>query len=475
MFKNRNGMTTGDGLFRVGTLTGLIAIVIIISSLLSVLAATQRSSPVFTNRKSSQFGMASELLENFNEDGDAWVTTGTNYFLIYQYNGNGYSTTNISRPQIQGTWGTYGFDVTCGDYNGDGYGDVIVSDPYWDDPQNTQNCGILVCYFSDDDPVSEQTDEISVEGVNTNGLGGYCIDTGNFNGDDYDDLIVGEPGYSSNYGQAHIFLGCSNPAAWGSFSSPDKSIPGSAYKKNWGVCVRSIEDDDDGDDYDDFCISNAKTSGSNPPISNQVAVYYGELDISNIDNTPSIWLEPQNMPSGTNSSYGMDVDTGDFNADGYMDIISMNKVYTTSGKSEFWIDIFLGSSSKYSTQNYFNYRTHVESWADVTPWQYEIATQGNDNGDAYDDVGYALYYYGPPPGNPTPIDQHFGIEGFYGESSLGWSSSDWIIPFPVGGDLSMGLFHGKSLNGVGEQNGDSKDDLIVGTYLKNQIDLYEGD
>jgi hypothetical protein len=456
-------------------MTASVVGIFVLSSLLPAWAATQRSSPVFTDRKSGNFGMASELLEDFNENGDAWVTTGTSYIIIYQYNGNGYTTVNISRPQTSGTWGTFGFDVTCGDYNGDGYGDVIVSDPYWDDPQTNDDCGILVCYFSNNNPISGQTSEICIEGVNDDGLCGYSIDTGNFDGDDYDDLIVGEPGNTTYYGTSHIFLGCSSPGSWGSLDSSDWSVDGTSSDGNWGVCVRSVKDDDDDDDYDDFCISHNGTSGTSSFKSKIVSVYYGDSDIPGLSETPQLNLTPQNMPSQNKDGYGMDVDTGDFDGDGFTDIISMNKVYT-QGKSEFWIIIFLGSSSKYSLQTYYNYRTHPEPRANVNSWKYDIATQGNDNGDAYDDVGYALYYYGPTTGMSSPsIDNNLGVEGFYGESSLGWSSSDWIIPFPYNGDLSMGLFHGKSLNGVGEQNGDSRDDLIVGTHLSNQIDLYEGE
>jgi len=471
MERNDKGMMLGFGLVLL-----LVPLV-----LWEPAVALTTSPPAFTDRKAGDFGMASEYLENFNQDGDAWVTTGTDYFIIYQYNGNGYDETNITRPQTSGTWGIFGFDVTCGDYNGDGYGDVIVSDPYWNDPQSIVDCGTLVCYFSNNNPISAQTSAILVEGVNQDGLGGYSIDTGNFDGDDYDDLIVGEPGYIFNnsiHGQVHIFLGCSNPGSWGSLSSSDWSVDGTSGDGNWGVCVRGIKDDDDNNDYDNFCISHSDTSGSSTPYSNKISIYYGDSDIPSLSQTPSLTIIPQNLQIGTPTDYGLDVDSGDYNGDGYNDIASITKLdQPQRGKTLFYIVIYLGSSNGYSSGSYYNYHLDWEAWSSVTDFKYEIATQGNDNGDSYDDIASSIYYYGPPPGVP-PLeldDRHMGIRGNHGESPLNWSSYDWIIGVYQGDDLSMGLFHGKSLNGVYEQTGDSKDDLIVGSHQTNQIDLYEGD
>jgi hypothetical protein len=113
----------------------------------------------------------------------------------------------------------FGFSLTSGDYNGDGYGDLAVG-AYQEDnnsPFIDAMGAVNVIYGSaagltaDNNLIIHQylTD---VEGTPTAGASfGWTLETGDFDGDDFDDLAVGIPGYDlpgvNAAGAVEVFFG----------------------------------------------------------------------------------------------------------------------------------------------------------------------------------------------------------------------------------------------------------------------------
>ncbi|MBK8553944.1 MAG: FG-GAP repeat protein [Ignavibacteria bacterium] len=103
----------------------------------------------------------------------------------------------------------FGWSVaTAGDVNGDGYSEVIVGAPYYDNGQ-TDEGGVFVYHgsISGLSLTPNWTKEIN----QANALFGWSVATaGDLNGDGYSDVIIGSPTYDSvqtDEGRAYVYNG----------------------------------------------------------------------------------------------------------------------------------------------------------------------------------------------------------------------------------------------------------------------------
>lgn len=113
-----------------------------------------------------------------------------------------------------------GFSVSsAGDFNGDGFGDVIVSAPYSD--VNGTNSGSTYVVFGHGGAFPSQiqlsqlsgTDGFAVHGLAGDYAGWSVSSAGDVNGDGLGDLIIGAPnaGGSKYYGAAYVLYGQTEP------------------------------------------------------------------------------------------------------------------------------------------------------------------------------------------------------------------------------------------------------------------------
>ncbi|HZN31836.1 MAG TPA: hypothetical protein VFB88_20950 [Xanthobacteraceae bacterium] len=117
-----------------------------------------------------------------------------------------------------------GYSVSsAGDFNGDGYGDLIIGAPYADPNGNTNAGSAYVIFgkasgFSDIDLANlSAADGFRIDGpsgVQGNlgfelpaHLGTSVAGAGDINGDGYSDIVVGAPGYSLVEGAAYVIYG----------------------------------------------------------------------------------------------------------------------------------------------------------------------------------------------------------------------------------------------------------------------------
>src|SRR5262249_36100250 len=96
--------------------------------------------------------------------------------------------------------------LASGDFNGDGYADVVVAAPSYSGTQRREGT-VWVFYGGPSGPADSP--DWRVFGDQYKGqLGSSVADAGDVNGDGYDDLIVGAPGYPTlAQGRAYVFLG----------------------------------------------------------------------------------------------------------------------------------------------------------------------------------------------------------------------------------------------------------------------------
>jgi hypothetical protein len=109
--------------------------------------------------------------------------------------------------------------VVC-DLNRDGHPDLAISDPSFGGPQNPGDGVVLVLYHNGStthggNPYAGGSSALFASPAGTHGALGYGLAGGDYNGDGYDDLAIGEPNYMFDYtlgaGRAWVILASDEP------------------------------------------------------------------------------------------------------------------------------------------------------------------------------------------------------------------------------------------------------------------------
>ncbi len=211
--------------------------------------------------------------------------------------------------------------VGVGDLDGDGTGDIIVGEPLgW--PSS-----VYVIYGGSSLPstidLSTTSADFELRSLNYPQAGRPW--TGDINGDDVDDLLVGSryasPGGRINAGEAYVIYGGSLPSVWDlSTTAADVTLEGddAGDELGSGTAVGDVN----GDGTQDIVIGarGADPSGGGN-LAGEVYVVYGSNSLpSTIDfstGSPSCLIEGE----GTDRMMGASVATGDLNMDGIKDML----------------------------------------------------------------------------------------------------------------------------------------------------------
>lgn len=198
------------------------------------------------------------------------------------------------------------------DINGDSFCDLVISEPWF----GIDNWGRVLVFFggSDFDTIPDAVFDGLNYGIIPYGLQfGYIIDTsGDFNGDGYNDLVVSSQHRNLfHYGQVNIFFGGADidtECDW-FFYGDEMEEFASAFAVG----------DINGDGYSDLAT---------------ISLFTGSSDIQN--QIVKIFLGGYNFDNQVDASYVFDQDNtwivmfmdGDFNQDGFDDLIIKNSLNT---------------------------------------------------------------------------------------------------------------------------------------------------
>ena len=425
----------------------------------------------------NRFGYSVSGAGDVNGDGYDDIVIGepssaTSKGLVYIYQGSlaGLATTAWAKDSTgSATSAYYGTKVAGGgDLNGDGYDDILAGAIGYGTS--------LGRVYTMAGGTSGLTASTQIDGV-TDELLGYSIDgAGDVNGDGYDDVIVGAPGYSYYTGQALVYHGSSS----GLSTTANTTLTGTTFSTYFGKIVAGLGDVD-ADGYDDVVVG--------APSESMVYVFHGSASGVKSTATSSISL-----------AYSYVAAAGDVNGDGYRDLAlgTTSKVYlyhgsasgiSTSSAASFTVsntglapagdlnsdgyDELLVGYSSYSTYTgevfvYYGSATGLTSTGKVTLYGYNVddyfgsalAGAGDVNGDGYDDVVVGAWGYSGDAGRVY----------FYHGSATGLSSTVKVV---ISGGSSSDML-GITVGAAGDIDSDGYDDVMVSASGEGQIHFYPG-
>ncbi len=340
------------------------------------------------------------------------------------------------------------------DYNGDGYGDILVGAPQQDNGATDEGNAFL--YWGGpawgdlgvNAPVDAADVVIDSPGNAADGaFGGTVAGIGDIDGDGFSDLTIAGTG-GAGLPTVFVYLG---RASWPSVAdAPDVTItaPGGQPDSLFGYTLVGADVDADG--LSDLIASAG--GQSNPEVDEGVVfVFLGRSTWPADLDTADVVVD---NPRDQMGAFGAALAAGDVNGDGVADLVVGAPTMDNPQPSEGAVFVFLGTRSWSSGADVQLADIAIDSHGDVALGLFGFAVAAGDlNDDGFGDVVVGAYF-------------HSGVEVAEGAVYLYFGSSVWesvvdsadtIVRNPEPSvDGRFGAFVC-----VGDVNGDSRGDVVA--------------
>jgi hypothetical protein len=329
----------------------------------------------------------------------------------------------------------------AGDWNGDGYSDLLGGAPGW--PVNGNGATGRVFVYDGGPAGLSAGAAASQSGPVAAGQFGYALaSAGDVDGDGFDELLVGAPfapqalpPHLSAAGLASLFAG----SASGLGGGPDRSAEGYNVSDYFGWSVAGMGDVD-GDGYDDVIVGGSGLAEG----------YYGSP--SGLSSAEDLFLPGE--PGWNSFGYSV-AGAGDVNRDGYDELLVGSPWQDDGGTDSGAAWLYLGSASGPSQVAADFDWTYAPAQANAQFGQ-GVSPAGDVNRDGFDDVIVGA------PGFSNGQNNEGAALIFLGSASGLLSTPQRTLE---GGQ--NGAAFGTSVSLAGDVNGDSYADVVVGAPLYN--------
>ncbi|GGB93582.1 FG-GAP-like repeat-containing protein [Dyadobacter sediminis] len=410
----------------------------------------EASSKLESNQADAGLGIAVASAGDVNGDGYSDVIVGANTYdngnkdegAVFVFHGGGSGVEEMLADKLGGNQDGMKFGqsvASAGDVNADGFGDIIVGAPDYNDK------GAAFIFYGTAKGINLNLNSITIiEDVPESSFLGYSVaGAGDVNGDGYSDIIIGDMGYFISYdskknilleGAALIYYGSaqginkSNSSVLKNINQPNSSM-------GWSVASAG---DVNGDGFGDVIVGD-------PNYDKQfdegaAFIYHGTAQ--GINTVPAIKLEgTQAAAQFGNSIAG----AGDINGDGYGDIIIGSPYYTNGEASEGNFKVYHGSLSGISN----NPAKTIEGNIIGANMSFSLSSAGDVNGDGLSDVVVGVYGYKNGQNNEGAAMIYYG-------TTTGLNPTPSILE---SNKVDAGM--GYSVSSAGDVNGDGYSDIIV--------------
>jgi hypothetical protein len=428
-----------------------------------------------SDQTSALFGSSVGTAGDVNGDGYSDILIGAPNFdtagytdagYVFVFHGSAQGLSAVARDSLEGKQGNaqLGFSVGgAGDVNGDGYGDVIIGIPYFDNGQASE--GRVHVYLGSPTGIVTGTVWIAESNLANAHFGSAVGSAGDVNGDGYGDILVGAPGYANGQaeeGAAFVWYG----SIYGLGSSGDPTTAawkaeGDQAQAYFGNAVASAGDVN-GDGYGDVIVG---ADGYDNGQSNEgrAFVYHGSA--TGLSLSPAWTAESDQAGAAFGTSVGS---AGDVTGDGYSDVIVGSDKFDNGELDEGRAYVYYGAKSGLSGSPAWT----AESSQTQAFFGYAVNTAGDVNGDGYSDVIVGAYQF---QNGDTWRDDNEGAAFVWLGSSAGLgadgdpNNAGWVAD-----GNQKGAQFGYSVSTAGDVNGDGYSDVIVGAPAYNNGPAYEG-
>ena len=410
------------------------------------------------NQFGAQFGISVALAGDINGDNYSDLIVGANEFDQGQLNEGaafvfygskvGIDPGQVTTLEINQPISGMGSSVAgAGDINADGFGDVLVGAPFYD--QGEANEGGAFVYMGTVKGISLVPTIIQGNQADAH-LGTSLASAGDVNGDNFSDIIVGAPHYDKIYadqGLIKIYPGSANGI------NPNTSIAlaGQQMTEEFGRAV-ACAGDVEGDGYADILIS-SRTKGKNLPNEGVVMLFSGIA--AGIHKTPASVFK-----SGQANAYlGQSLaSAGDIDGDGFSDIVIGAHLYDHGESDEGAVMVWHGGASRPDTAT----AAALHSIQPESQFGYAVSGAGDVDGDGYSDIAV---------GSPGEYNGNMmaGAAFVYSGTLNGIDPTSCKILT----NNQFGSQQGISLS-ASDINGDGSSDLLVGAYMYDNPENNEG-